>query len=74
MMYFKIVPGKIIESNSISLEDFDEQEIKFYKWKYKLSKLKNSLKRYGLIKSIKRQKWTKEYNKYHDELRRKYLN
>lgn len=69
---FKIIPGKIIDCDSVNATDFDAREVDFYKQKYIIRKSLNSFKRYGFIKSIRRQKSIRKMNKYHDELRIKF--
>lgn len=69
---FKIVPGKIIESNIVEQGDFDIQESKFYRYHYKLRTFKNSVNRYGISGTIKRRIFLKNMNKYHQRLEKLY--
>ncbi|MGN9105593.1 DapH/DapD/GlmU-related protein [Oliverpabstia intestinalis] len=60
----KVLPGKATINEKVNEADFLEREKKLYKLKYKMNNLRNSLERYGVIKTIERQIWTRRSEKY----------
>ena len=68
----KVLPCKAIINEDVRSVDYLEREKKFYKLKYKMNNLRNSLKRYGVIKTFERQIWTRKSNEYVREIEKTY--
>lgn len=60
----KVMPTKVVFNDRIQILDFDESEKPLYKIKYYCSIWKSSIKRYGIKKTIQRQKWSRDSNAY----------
>lgn len=67
----KVIPGKVGFNQGVEEKDFDASEQKGYKNRYRLNNLKKSVKRYGIIRTIWRQKWSKDHNKYIEKIKRR---
>lgn len=62
--YIKAMPGKIVFNELWNLKDFEYSEENNYNQKRILQTITNSIKRYGILKTIRRQIWTKKSNAY----------
>lgn len=60
----KVMPTKVVFNDRVQILDFDESEKPLYKIKYYCSIWKSSIKRYGIKKTIQRQKWSRDSNAY----------
>jgi len=58
------MPGKIVFNELWNLKDFEYSEENNYNQKRILQTITNSIKRYGILKTIRRQIWTKKSNAY----------
>lgn len=65
----KVIPRLVSFNSDVCGSDFDRPE-PLFRVKYELSKIKKN--KYGLIKTIKRQKWTKESDRYNNLLAKQY--
>lgn len=65
----KVVPRLVSFNSDVCGSDFDRPE-PLFRIKYELSKIKKN--KYGLIKTLKRQKWTKESDGYNNYLTKQY--
>ncbi|MCD7873347.1 MAG: hypothetical protein LUG21_08755 [Clostridiales bacterium] len=66
----KVVPGEVDFNEEAFDSDFEKSEKFLYKLIYYYSILKNSIKRYGVKKTLSRQKWTRESNEYISAVRK----
>lgn len=64
----KIMPGRVKFNSEVTGDDFAASEPRFYKILYKIGNAYKSFKRYGIRRSIARQQWSKEHDKYIDNL------
>ncbi|MEG0408976.1 MAG: hypothetical protein RR623_08895 [Bacilli bacterium] len=64
----KVMPTKVVFNEEIKKSDFKLSEKSFYKICYYCSILKNSIKKYGLKKTLQRQRWSKDSNAYINEM------
>lgn len=69
----KVVPTKVTINQELIDEDFKESESKFYKLKYHIDFIKKSIKRYGIYKTYKRKKWSKDHDLYTRKLEKEYF-
>lgn len=65
----KVTPRLISFNSAICESDFDRPE-PLFRVKYELNKIKKN--KYGLAKTLKRQKWTKESDRYNILLAEQY--
>lgn len=68
----KVVPGTVSVNEEITDADYLKRECGFYKFRYKISTLIKSIKRYGLYKTYRRQVEAKENVVYVQELENKF--
>jgi hypothetical protein len=68
----KIIPGKAIVNAKVNQEDFAVGETVFYRLKYHIKTIYNSLRRYGFRKTVYRQRWSRDHDRYVEELQRKH--
>lgn len=67
----KCIPGKVFYNEDICAADFLAAENMGYKIKYYFSISRNSFGRYGIIETLRRQKWSKDSDIWLKELREK---
>ena len=67
----KILPGRVYFNSSIRKADFDVSEVWWYPVKYFCKITINSMKRYGILGTVKRQIWSRCHNKYIEELKKR---
>ena len=60
----KIVPRRAIVNAKIEAADFHYAEGYFYKYAYLTRNLLRSIRRYGLIRTVMRQNWSRHHNRY----------
>lgn len=65
----KVSPRMVSFNSDVCESDFDRPE-PLFRIKYELSKIKKN--KYGLIKTLKRQKWTKESDGYNNYLTKQF--
>ena len=68
----KVLPTKVYLNEDVCHTDFDVAESIFYKVTYQIRNLLKSVKRYGIRKTVTRQKWSKDHDQYVHRLEKEY--
>lgn len=66
-----VAPGVAKFASEVVPEDFDLKEGKCYKSRFCINSIRNSVKRYGLFGTLRRQKWSKDHDRYVADLERR---